>query len=391
MIQCLECSFKFNIPYSERFEVRSKKCPNCKRRLNHFSFCDSDKNDEKTMIFSLNELIDLRYEDGRTKIYINNQYFSMCMALILRIPVSKAEDRSFMNIDDYEDYKTNHSEIVKLDPITEFWGHCSNMEAWVENDYNSSILRYNLSFPLLKKLCEEGDIVAERVFKEEVAIRLKSSHDNVILFLIKGNYLDFYSIDEIKTIIFDNLNQHLIRQYIHTFSEEELHELFEKTKSKTVLMYLAYEGYVNDEDVFFKLFKQLSEEDISSLIYSDKILKYVNRFKHQNQEVIFINPRRLKVKGEVDLIDTGMGFLIKTTEKTRKVQIDFDEVRTKKISIGNYIGIVHKGFDEKNLKETDKGIILNNPEVTPEVTYLKEKIKRFNDTLNKMKSKLKSF
>ena len=45
---------------------------------------------------------------------------------------------------DNQDYQIN-SEM-------EFWAHCSNIQAWAENNYDTQMLHSNLSFPLLKKL-----------------------------------------------------------------------------------------------------------------------------------------------------------------------------------------------------------------------------------------------
>lgn len=60
----------------------------------------------------------------------------------------------FDNINEIMDYydsshETNHQ---KIDKDTEFWGHCSNIEAWVENDYNWKILDTSLAFPILRKI-----------------------------------------------------------------------------------------------------------------------------------------------------------------------------------------------------------------------------------------------
>ncbi len=50
-------------------------------------------------------------------------------------------------------------------PIKEFWGHCSNLQAWAEYGYDTRLLHPNLAFPLLEKLATVGDPIAKKVFK----------------------------------------------------------------------------------------------------------------------------------------------------------------------------------------------------------------------------------
>ena len=61
-----------------------------------------------------------------------------------------------------------------IQPIMEFWGHCSNLQAWIENDYCTDIIHSNLAFPLLRILVEKGDPKANHVFKEEIAYRYEN-------------------------------------------------------------------------------------------------------------------------------------------------------------------------------------------------------------------------
>ena len=62
------------------------------------------------------------------------------------------------------------SENLKVPPETEFWGHCSNMQVWAEYNYDTRLLHSNLAFPLLKRLYEAGDTIAQRVFQEEIVL-----------------------------------------------------------------------------------------------------------------------------------------------------------------------------------------------------------------------------
>ncbi len=108
--------------------------------------------------FKVNELIELRLIGGKTVLFIKGKEFSQCLYLLLNIPTEEAnETEDIVNIDEasvkYSTNMENDSSRYDIPPETEFWGHCSNLQAWVENAYHPSILHSNLAVPLLKRLC----------------------------------------------------------------------------------------------------------------------------------------------------------------------------------------------------------------------------------------------
>jgi hypothetical protein len=123
---------------------------------------------------------------------------------MLNIPVDTVRDydeiRSIDEAVSMEQHAEYHNDI-KVDPKEEFRAHCSNMQAWVENDYNTTILFRNLAFPLLKKLVQAGDPKAKRVYKDELAYRLESNEIAVTIFLKKNGYLSELSSEELSNII----------------------------------------------------------------------------------------------------------------------------------------------------------------------------------------------
>ena len=74
-----------------------------------------------------------------------------------------------------------------------FKGHCSNLQVWAENNYDTRLLDSNLSFPLLRQLSEAGDLKAISVFKAEIKDRFESGYLPVQEFLISEGYLDYLS------------------------------------------------------------------------------------------------------------------------------------------------------------------------------------------------------
>jgi len=113
--------------------------------------------------FKVNNYLTLKLEDDKTNIYINNEKFIQCKYLLLQL--SDNTEKNLEDIDSIDEVaemldhsleSINNNKKNILDPKLEFWGHCSNLQAWFENDYDTRLLHSNISFPLLKKLTEVG-------------------------------------------------------------------------------------------------------------------------------------------------------------------------------------------------------------------------------------------
>ncbi len=103
----------------------------------------------------MNEFISLKLENGETNIYVNGKRTYMCKYLLISIP--------YYEVDQFDHYATmdeiikasggeTGAKATKLDPIEEFHGHCSNIQAWVENGYDTKILDTRLSIPIIKRI-----------------------------------------------------------------------------------------------------------------------------------------------------------------------------------------------------------------------------------------------
>lgn len=154
--------------------------------------------------FQVNRYLSLKLEDSKTKIYVNGEFFIICKFLLIDISYSNhtsINELSSIDEIELEGYSRTKDERERLTPDIEFWGHCSNLQVWAENDYNTNLLHRNLAFPLLRKLSEVGDIKARAVLKEEIARRFSSGFKTVQLYLIEENYLDFLNRDELDSLI----------------------------------------------------------------------------------------------------------------------------------------------------------------------------------------------
>lgn len=174
--------------------------------------------------FKINEYITLKLEYNNTNIYINNILFLHCKYLLLNL--SNDDIPKYDEIESIDDamelygkgHKNRKHETNKtiLDPETEFIGHCSNMQAWVENDYNVNILHSKLSFPLLKKLVSLGDKKAIIVFKElilEMVIKGGRNASIYILSDITNSYLNIFELEELEVLYdaVDEKSQEILR------------------------------------------------------------------------------------------------------------------------------------------------------------------------------------
>ncbi|MEJ2280263.1 MAG: hypothetical protein P8Y70_21325 [Candidatus Lokiarchaeota archaeon] len=170
--------------------------------------------------YKINDLISLKLEHGiwdllesrwveqlldrteereafKTRIYINDEPFLICSYILLVNP--QLDDR-FSDIDSIDDLKEildgqlESSYIspkeLGITPEEEFWAHCSNLEIWVENDYDMRILDSMLAFPILKKLKELGDLKAKAIFNEEVLKRYVKGGEVNCVFLEEDYFKD---------------------------------------------------------------------------------------------------------------------------------------------------------------------------------------------------------
>ncbi len=130
--------------------------------------------------FIINKYITLKLEGNHINIYICNKLFRQCKYLLLVIPVNGVKtldeiesiDEVAEKLDKSMEYEQQNEKLIPIN--IEFWGHCSNIQAWYENNYDTRLLDSNFSFPLLKELVKMGDSKAKNVFKEEIVKRILS-------------------------------------------------------------------------------------------------------------------------------------------------------------------------------------------------------------------------
>ena len=159
--------------------------------------------------FDVNKYISLRLvgiKHQKTVIFVNNEGFMQCKSLLIIDPQEKITQKEINSIDQISEIldKVSSEELrpndLGLTPEEEFWGHCSNLQAWVENDYNTNIMHSNLAFPLLQKLAEIGDIKARNKLKDAIFNMFEEKDLRRIIFILDDIYLKFLSFTEFKDL-----------------------------------------------------------------------------------------------------------------------------------------------------------------------------------------------
>jgi len=136
--------------------------------------------------------------------------FRQCKYLLLVDP-EQTLDTEIDSIDEAAHYMSQklerrgvHSitpEDVGLSVEQEFLGHCSNLHAWAEHEYDTRLLHSNLAFPLLKTLAERGDSTAKKRFAEEIVKRFRSGVRTIQDFLLEEEYLEYLTKEELGVLL----------------------------------------------------------------------------------------------------------------------------------------------------------------------------------------------
>jgi len=174
------------------------------------SFCSIMSEQKAQRSFRINEHIALKLEEGKAVIYVDGERFRQCKYLLLVDP-EQTIDTEIDSIDEAAYYMSQklerrgvHSitpEDVGLSAEQEFFGHCSNLHAWVEHEYDTRLLHSNLAFPLLKELAERGDSTAKKRFAEEIVKRFRSGVRTIQDFLLEEEYLEYLTKEELGVLL----------------------------------------------------------------------------------------------------------------------------------------------------------------------------------------------
>ncbi|MFX1281433.1 MAG: hypothetical protein ACFFA3_18945, partial [Promethearchaeota archaeon] len=262
--------------------------------------------------FKVNEYLTLRLEDVQTNIYIKGKLFSQCKFLLLNIPINETKELDYIDsIDEAAERLDTSMErrrggMYNLSPEIEFWGHCSNLQAWYEHEYNTRLIHRNLAFPLLKALKQAGDPLANRVFKEEIAKRLESGYPSVVAYLINQDYLRFLKSHELEAILESPTFKANLVKNIHNYNFRHFPKRFYKKIKhlipKKIRKTLVKPSYVWGYDATYKVVilgdsesrkKELTQRFLTNLFRSDTKMTIGVDFEVKRLEV---DDQRIKLQ-----------------------------------------------------------------------------------------------
>lgn len=180
--------------------------------------------------FKINNLVDLRLINNRTYIYIDNKRFVQCFNLLFNVAPEKS--RSYINIKNMDEASqilgVRYSAwFMRISPKEAFMAHCSNIQAFFENELNTDLLHSDIAFPLLKKLVQLGYQPAEKVFAEEIVKRYNEGTRESRMFLRSEGYLKYLNKEEKRTLKKD--------KHFRTLTDIRLPKILEKEIAKRTL------------------------------------------------------------------------------------------------------------------------------------------------------------
>ncbi len=122
------------------------------------------------------------------------------------IKLSFEYDETYLVIRD--EFKANPAHSEKLDPLDDeftamenFKTYCPIIQEWVDNEYISNILGYQLTLSLLKIIAEKGDPIASKELKKRITDKLMRENFEDIRKTINNGYLECFDKEELNKLL----------------------------------------------------------------------------------------------------------------------------------------------------------------------------------------------
>ncbi len=162
--------------------------------------------------FVINELLTVKLENEMSS--FSNNFFKHVNIYIKKVKISTI-DLVFFNrpqefpkdidkiqsINDMENYFGHFRGTYQVSQEEIYWVVCSNLQVWVENNYNPNLLHYKLFFRLVKELSDVGDLKAREIFQNEIIKTLEKGSKIIITFLAGMGYFYFLPIEYTEKIL----------------------------------------------------------------------------------------------------------------------------------------------------------------------------------------------
>ncbi len=194
----------------------------------------------------INDYITVSSEQNKISIYIQEERFQefeySFINKILKKSKSQLEKTNLQGnyVENKFDKDSNNAYFNNFVNILKFW---------IRNNYDTEILPYAISFPLLRKLVEVGDSSAKKVFIDEILKNLWDGDPLVVKYLFNENYDDY--------VVLDNY-----RRQIHTPKIKEIKLTIFICVINILIYILLIEIYHIGDFLFFDLQKILNNFEV---------------------------------------------------------------------------------------------------------------------------------
>lgn len=151
-IKSVKLIFRIDFFFVYRFVIAKKYLKNILlKEIKEIENIDGSVDKEIT------EIITMKLENTQSNIYIYGKRFMDCKFVVLNPIESNLELydlESINSIDEIKDFYSNRDEgnNCQVNAKERFFVHCSNIQHWIEQNYNWRSIHSNLSLPMLKEL-----------------------------------------------------------------------------------------------------------------------------------------------------------------------------------------------------------------------------------------------
>jgi len=245
-------------------------------------------------MFKINQYLELRLEAAKTIIYVSDQKFTQCKLVVFNLLPDQilSIDNNLKSMDEFlsQGFTSNIQNKSQISPEEEFWVHCSNIHTWSLNSYDTSLLDSYLAFPLLKKLADAGDLIAKRVFKEEISKRLKTNVPQVLRFLLNEKYDLYLTQEELLSSIL-NTEDSIALSDIASYLEVKYYLVFQfdDLREKFLNIYRSQEDLYNYEYYFSALNGRVLELELFMNKNHALFPRTFNKFKKLERLYLYLD------------------------------------------------------------------------------------------------------
>ncbi|TXT55577.1 MAG: hypothetical protein BAJALOKI2v1_650025 [Promethearchaeota archaeon] len=321
---------------------------------------------EPLKTFKVNKYITLKLEDQKTNIYVNGKLFRICKLVRYYYDKESGYDNSIFKKwygHEEEFIENSWGSYTSLMKGTKrefflasfaFWVHCSNIQAWAEFGYNDKLMDNKFAFSLLKKLADEGDMIARKRISKMILDKFKTGIFMLTMFLLEEGFVKYLDDDEIDAILsWADKEEYFFTNYIFLLKEILKNGA---TRAGIVLKNYLSRAFNSKNDA--SIFETCLKEHVLNYLDEEDKAELIQELYHRNKEEINKN---ITAHGYIR-------FLNSSTQKELFLEKLPELYEVSKEKVEQYIDLVNYLFEQLSIIEKGK---------KGDPTGLKKKLKEF--------------